>query len=41
VYLLRHLFTAGDPPPAPFPDCGYEEVETGMTCGSFPRCQGK
>ena len=28
VYLLRHLFLGGPPPPAPFPTCGLIQETT-------------
>ena len=36
VYLLNYFFLGGPQPPAPYPDCGVDEV--GDVCGSYSFC---
>ena len=39
VFLLSNLFSNGDFPPAPYPNCGVDGTDTdSITCDSFPAC---
>ncbi len=38
VYLLRFLFLAAPPPPAPYPECGNDESADSLPCESFGAC---
>ncbi|MBI4603268.1 MAG: hypothetical protein HY721_15045 [Planctomycetes bacterium] len=38
AYLLGHLFLGGPRPPAPFPACGADATQDGLTCLSAPGC---
>ncbi|HIC22345.1 MAG TPA: hypothetical protein EYO84_02885 [Planctomycetes bacterium] len=39
VYLLSNLFSDGNFPPAPYPNCGIDPTDTDpMDCDSFPPC---
>lgn len=39
LYTLYFLFLGDSAPPAPFPDCGPDPTEEGLSCNSFPPCQ--
>jgi hypothetical protein len=36
IYVLQFLFTGGPPPPAPFPACGADLTQDGLTCVTPP-----
>ena len=36
VFLLRYLFSAGAPPPAPFPESGTDQTPDGLWCPADP-----
>ncbi len=38
IFLLRHLFVGGDPPAAPFPECGPDPTADGLGCLASPGC---
>ena len=38
VALLNHLFLGALPPPPPFPDCGTDGTEDGLSCESSGPC---
>lgn len=39
VYTLQYLFTLGDPPPPPFPDCGLDTTPSVfLDCDSYSAC---
>ena len=37
-YVLTFLFSAGTPPPAPYPNCGLDPTADQLGCNSFPPC---
>jgi hypothetical protein len=39
VHILHFLFLGGDPPPAPFTECGTESTSPSLGCASFPPCE--
>lgn len=39
VYLLNYLFLGGAQPAVPFPDCGLDPTEDGLSCSSSPACE--
>lgn len=39
VFLLTNLFSNGNNPPAPYPDCGLDATDTdAIDCANFPPC---
>jgi hypothetical protein len=40
TYLYGYLFEQGNPPPAPFPNCGTDPTPDGLDCVEFPPCVG-
>jgi hypothetical protein len=38
IYLLNYEFLAASPPPAPFPDCGVDPTDDGLTCDDYSSC---
>lgn len=38
VWILAHQFSAGAPPPAPFPGCGADPSADGLPCAAYPGC---
>jgi hypothetical protein len=38
VYLLKFRFLGGQPPPAPFPSCWFDETPDELACESFSAC---
>ena len=40
VRILRHLFVGGQPPSAPYPDCGLDPTPDGLSCAAYSPCQG-
>ncbi|MGQ9590843.1 MAG: hypothetical protein ACUVYA_11170 [Planctomycetota bacterium] len=39
IYILNYLFLGGPEPTPPFPDCGLDPGEDGVSCESFPPCR--
>lgn len=39
VRILGHLFTGGEPPAAPFPDCGPDPRGAGLGCDAHRACE--
>ena len=39
VYLLGFLFLGGDPPPPPFPGCGWDLTVGVLDCRAYPECR--
>jgi hypothetical protein len=38
IHLLGFLFLGGPPPPAPFPDCGFDSTHDTLDCERYPPC---
>jgi len=39
IYLLQYLFAKGDPPPDPFPGCGYDLTKDQLRCFTYDACK--
>ena len=38
LYLANYLFSGGQPPPAPFAECGQDPTADELSCDSLPSC---
>ena len=38
IYVIFYFFAGGDPPPAPFPSCGFEANQTIDSCEQYNSC---
>ena len=38
IFVLNALFGGGQPPPAPYPDCGVGTMDDALTCDAFAAC---
>ena len=38
VYIAQYLFSGGEPPPAPFPSCGFDPTKGPLPCNESYLC---